>query len=175
MSRNMGDVFLWTSLWDSTGMANAIACVGQTVGVSDESFAYLVSQYPGGSANASFTAVTMPDLSSEAPTGLTPYMLSVGSFPPQPLVFDDFSVPDDPFEGEVDYTTDESPARGWAICDGSLIPISQNVALYSVIGNSFGGDGKTNFALPTLVGTTTTPDGSLPVIATTGYLPTRSA
>lgn len=42
--------------------------------------------------------------------------------------------------------------KGWALCDGSLLPIAANNALYNLIGTSFGGDGKTNFALPDLRG-----------------------
>lgn len=41
---------------------------------------------------------------------------------------------------------------GWALCNGQLLPISQNVALFSILGNTYGGDGKTTFALPDLRG-----------------------
>jgi microcystin-dependent protein len=40
--------------------------------------------------------------------------------------------------------------RGWMACNGKLLPIAQNAALYSLLGTQFGGDGKTTFALPTL-------------------------
>lgn len=42
--------------------------------------------------------------------------------------------------------------KGWAACDGQLLPISSNAALYSLIGATYGGDGRTNFALPDLRG-----------------------
>ena len=42
--------------------------------------------------------------------------------------------------------------KGWAICDGALLPISQNTALFSLLGTTFGGDGRTTFALPNLLG-----------------------
>ena len=42
--------------------------------------------------------------------------------------------------------------RGWATCDGQLLPISQNTALFSLLGTMYGGDGKSNFALPNLNG-----------------------
>ena len=42
--------------------------------------------------------------------------------------------------------------RGWALCDGQLLPISQNTALFSLIGTTYGGDGQTTFALPDLRG-----------------------
>jgi microcystin-dependent protein len=44
------------------------------------------------------------------------------------------------------------PPRNWALCDGSVLPISQNCALYSLLGNIYGGDGRTTFALPDLRG-----------------------
>ena len=43
---------------------------------------------------------------------------------------------------------------GWAFCDGQLMPISQNTALFSLLGTTYGGDGKSTFALPNLQGTT---------------------
>lgn len=42
--------------------------------------------------------------------------------------------------------------RGWAFCDGQLLPISQNQALFSILGTTYGGDGRTTFALPDLRG-----------------------
>ena len=44
--------------------------------------------------------------------------------------------------------------RGWAFCNGQLLPINQNQALFSLLGTTFGGDGRTNFALPNLQGRT---------------------
>ena len=44
------------------------------------------------------------------------------------------------------------PPQGWAFCDGQLLPISQNTALFSLLGTTYGGDGKSNFALPNLQG-----------------------
>src|SRR5262249_44092721 len=42
--------------------------------------------------------------------------------------------------------------KGWALCDGQLLPINQNQALFSLLGTTFGGDGRVNFALPNLQG-----------------------
>src|SRR5204862_767691 len=42
--------------------------------------------------------------------------------------------------------------KGWAFCDGQLMPISQNTALFSLLGTTYGGDGKSNFALPDMQG-----------------------
>nr|WP_221282004.1 tail fiber protein [Chiayiivirga flava] len=44
------------------------------------------------------------------------------------------------------------PPRGWALCNGQLLPINQNQALFSLLGTTFGGDGRVNFALPDLRG-----------------------
>lgn len=50
------------------------------------------------------------------------------------------------------YTSRFVPPGGWARCEGQLLPISQNQALFALIGVTFGGDGRTNFALPNLKG-----------------------
>jgi microcystin-dependent protein len=44
------------------------------------------------------------------------------------------------------------PPKGWALCDGQLLPINQNQALFSLLGTTYGGDGRVNFALPDLQG-----------------------
>src|SRR5215472_13787651 len=44
------------------------------------------------------------------------------------------------------------PPKGWALCDGQLLPINQNQALFSLLGTTFGGDGRVNFGLPDLRG-----------------------
>jgi len=56
----------------------------------------------------------------------------------------------DPFIGEVRMMGFEFAPRGWAFCDGQLMPLSQYTALYSILGTRFGGDGHRNFALPDL-------------------------
>ena len=58
----------------------------------------------------------------------------------------------DPFIGEVLMFVGNFAPRGWAFCDGQLLPISQNTALFSIIGTTYGGDGRTTFALPDLRG-----------------------
>lgn len=58
----------------------------------------------------------------------------------------------DPFIGEIRIFAGNFAPYGWALCNGQLLPISQNTALYSIIGKTYGGDGKTNFALPNLQG-----------------------
>lgn len=58
----------------------------------------------------------------------------------------------DPFIGEVRIFAGNFAPKGWALCNGQLLPIPQNTALFALIGAVYGGDGKTNFALPDLRG-----------------------
>jgi microcystin-dependent protein len=60
----------------------------------------------------------------------------------------------DPFVAEIRIVGFAFPPRGWAFCDGQLLPISQNTALFSLLGTYYGGDGKSTFALPNLQGMT---------------------
>ena len=56
----------------------------------------------------------------------------------------------DPFVAEIRIFPFNFAPTGWAWCNGQLIPISQNTALFSLLGTTYGGDGKSNFALPNL-------------------------
>jgi microcystin-dependent protein len=56
----------------------------------------------------------------------------------------------EPFLGEVMIVSFGFPPRGWALCNGQLLPINQNQALFALLGTTFGGDGRVNFALPDL-------------------------
>ncbi|NYI43217.1 microcystin-dependent protein [Nocardioides aromaticivorans] len=58
----------------------------------------------------------------------------------------------DPFVAEIRIFPFNFAPRGWAFCDGQLLPISQNTALFSLLGTTYGGDGKSTFALPDLQG-----------------------
>jgi microcystin-dependent protein len=60
----------------------------------------------------------------------------------------------EPFLAEVRLVSFNFAPRGWAFCDGQMLPISQNQSLYSLIGTTYGGDGRTSFALPDLRGRT---------------------
>lgn len=55
-----------------------------------------------------------------------------------------------PFIGEVKMISWNFAPKGWALCNGQLMPINQNQALFALLGTTFGGDGRTNFALPDL-------------------------
>jgi microcystin-dependent protein len=56
----------------------------------------------------------------------------------------------DPFLAEIRVFGSPFPPKGWAFCDGQLMQISQNTALFALLGTVYGGDGKTTFALPDL-------------------------
>ncbi|GGD17118.1 phage tail protein [Nocardioides daphniae] len=58
----------------------------------------------------------------------------------------------EPFLSEVRLTSFNFPPKGWALCNGQLLPINQNQALFSLLGTTYGGDGRVNFALPNLRG-----------------------
>ena len=54
----------------------------------------------------------------------------------------------EPFLSEIRIMSFVFPPKGWALCDGQLLPINQNQGLFSLLGTTFGGDGRVNFALP---------------------------
>src|SRR3954471_14042887 len=58
----------------------------------------------------------------------------------------------EPFLSEIRIMSFVFPPKGWALCNGQLLPINQNQALFSLLGTTFGGDGRVNFALPDMRG-----------------------
>lgn len=58
----------------------------------------------------------------------------------------------DPFVAEIRIFPFNFAPKGWAFCDGQILPISQNTAVFSLLGTTYGGDGKSNFALPDMQG-----------------------
>ena len=60
----------------------------------------------------------------------------------------------EPFLAEIRMFGFNFPPRGWAFCDGQILPINQNQSLYSLLGTTYGGDGRTTFGLPDLRGRT---------------------
>lgn len=58
----------------------------------------------------------------------------------------------EPFLSEIRMMSFSFPPKGWALCNGQLLPINQNQGLFSLLGTTFGGDGRVNFALPDLRG-----------------------
>ncbi|MBO9553153.1 tail fiber protein [Cellulomonas sp.] len=59
-----------------------------------------------------------------------------------------------PYIGEIKMASFNFAPKGWALCNGQLLPINQNQALFSILGTTYGGDGRVNFALPNLQGRT---------------------
>jgi microcystin-dependent protein len=68
----------------------------------------------------------------------------------------------DPFVAEIRIFPFNFAPKGWAFCNGQLLPISQNTALFSLLGTTYGGDGKSNFALPDMQGNTPMQEGQGP-------------
>ncbi|MGB0561977.1 MAG: phage tail protein [Spirulinaceae cyanobacterium] len=68
----------------------------------------------------------------------------------------------EPFLGQIQPFAFNFAPRGWAMCNGQLLPIAQNTALFSLIGTIYGGDGRTTFALPDLRGRTALHQGNGP-------------
>lgn len=58
----------------------------------------------------------------------------------------------EPFLSEIRLFSFGFPPRGWAHCNGQILPINQNQALFGLLGTTFGGDGRVNFALPNMMG-----------------------
>jgi microcystin-dependent protein len=72
----------------------------------------------------------------------------------------------DPFLGEIKLFAGNFAPRTWAYCDGQLLAISQNSALFSILGTTYGGDGRTTFALPDLRGRAAIHPGTGPGLRT---------
>jgi microcystin-dependent protein len=68
----------------------------------------------------------------------------------------------DPFVAEIRIFAGNFAPKGWALCDGQIMPISQNTALFSLLGTTYGGDGKSTFALPNLQGSAPLQQGQGP-------------
>ncbi|SDS31819.1 Phage Tail Collar Domain [Polaribacter sp. KT25b] len=77
----------------------------------------------------------------------------------------------DPFIGEVGLFAGNFAPRGWAFCEGQLLDLSENTALFSILGNTYGGNGRTTFRLPDL--SENKPNGVNYIIALKGIFPSR--
>lgn len=75
----------------------------------------------------------------------------------------------EPFLGQIQAFGFNFAPRGWALCDGQLLPISQNTALFSLLGTTYGGDGKTTFQLPDLRGRSMVHIGAGPGLETISW------
>jgi microcystin-dependent protein len=79
----------------------------------------------------------------------------------------------EPFVGQIQLFPYDFVPRGWSSCEGQLLPINQNQVIFSLVGTTFGGDGKTNFSLPNLKGKEPEPNLRY-CIAIEGIYPQRS-
>ncbi|MET3211592.1 UNVERIFIED_CONTAM: microcystin-dependent protein [Paenibacillus sp. PvR008] len=79
---------------------------------------------------------------------------------------------DMPYLGEITMYPYTFAPRGWLKCEGQILSIQQNTALFSLLGTNFGGDGRTTFALPDLRGASPVPNVDY-YIATQGVFPSR--
>ena len=77
----------------------------------------------------------------------------------------------DPYIGEIRLVGFNFAPRGWALCNGQILPIAQNTALFSLLGTTYGGDGRTTFALPDL--SNSAPYGMTYTICMEGVFPSR--
>ena len=78
----------------------------------------------------------------------------------------------EPFLGQIELFPYNFAPRDWAFCEGQVIPIAQNTALFSLLGTTYGGDGTQTFALPNLKGKEPNPDMHF-CIALRGIYPSR--
>lgn len=67
----------------------------------------------------------------------------------------------EPFLGQIAFVAFNFAPRGWAECNGQIMPISQNQALFALLGTTYGGNGQTTFALPNMQGRSLVDDGNL--------------
>jgi len=75
----------------------------------------------------------------------------------------------EPFLGQIQAFGFNFAPRGWAMCEGQILPIAQNTALFSLLGTTFGGDGRTSFALPDLRGRSIVGLGNGPGLSTISW------
>lgn len=68
----------------------------------------------------------------------------------------------DPFIGQIMLFAGNFPPRGWAFCQGQLLAIAQHTALFSILGTTYGGDGRTTFGLPDMAGRAAISEGNGP-------------
>ena len=118
-----------------------LPCQGQILPVSQNTalFSVLGAAY-GGDGNTTFA---LPDLRPFTPKGLQYCIALQGVFPQGPAGM--------PSVGEMALLPYSFTPAGWARCDGQLLPVAGNEALFSVLGKRFGGDGETDFGLPDLI------------------------
>lgn len=129
-------------------------CAGQVLPIaSNPALFTLLGNRFGGDGKKTFG---LPDMRGQEPIkGLSYLIATAGIYPSRKAVNtpNQYGIP--PLLGQlllVAYLPKYTPPAGWATCDGQLLKIDREAALYTLLGNKFGGDGETTFALPDLRG-----------------------
>ncbi|MFT5654718.1 MAG: microcystin-dependent protein [Arenicella sp.] len=111
----------------------------------------------------SFTVPADQNVQLSQPSLVLYYVIALqGVYPSRSLSTDPILASKDLFGGNF-------APRGWALCQGQLLSISQNTALFSLLGTTYGGDGRTTFGLPDLRGRVAVGVGSGPGLSTRGW------
>jgi microcystin-dependent protein len=150
-------------------------CAGQVLPIaSNPALFTLLGNRFGGDGKKTFG---LPDMRGQEPIkGLSYLIATAGIYPSRKAVNtpNQYGIP--PLLGQlllVAYLPKHTPPAGWATCDGQLLKIDREAALYTLLGNKFGGDGETTFALPDLRGHEPV-KGITYVISLQGRFPTAS-
>ena len=123
---------------------------------------------PGGSLTTDATGGNQSHENTAPSLGLNYVVALVGTFPSRNLTGDEGDEPgsgnlaDDPLLGSISLFAGTFAPRGWAFADGQLLLISENEALFSIFSDTYGGDGRTTFALPDMRGRAALHEGSGP-------------
>lgn len=138
----LGEIYLFTGGFAPRGYA---LCKGQELQISehDALFSILGTTYGGNGA----TTFALPDLQHAQPAPDTHYIIAlVGTYPVSGGGSAEAAV------GEIRMFAGNFAPGGYAFCDGQLLQINQNQALFSLLGTNFGGDGRMDYGLPDLRG-----------------------
>ncbi|WJW69809.1 tail fiber protein [Candidatus Chlorohelix allophototropha] len=134
----MGDIRLFEGTDEHRGW---ILCSGQTLQISNNTAMFsLIGTMYGGDGVVNFR---IPNFNENASPDLQFYIALSGIYPSRSLA---------PYVGDIRLFNDMDAPNGWALCDGSMLPISQYPDLYACIGTTYGGDDNENFALPNFNG-----------------------
>jgi hypothetical protein len=130
------------------GVAGPVGPAGQGLDPSNTPLAGDILTWDAGGGNwvATRPSVIVMGLDNMQPYLAVNYIIALtGTFPSRNSITD-------PTIGEISMFGGNFAPRGWALCNGALLPISQYTALFSILGTTYGGDGRTTFALPDLRG-----------------------
>src|SRR5205809_211199 len=131
-------------------IAGWMFCEGQLLPISEyETLFNLIGTTYGGDGQSTFA---LPDLRGRVPIhfGNGFILAETGGVETVTLTVSQTPAHSHPYLCSTDTAGGVNP--GWAFCDGQLLPLSQNTALFSLLGTTYGGDGKSNFALPDMQG-----------------------